>query len=437
VPYEKDVSAPLKLASAPRAKVLSRKLVVMLSGVSLVTAVIPILAHSFFADDDAKYWGFVSIGLALVMTGGTLAAQRLTQHLAELNVLSRTISRGDLSVKVQFEKHTRYPDEVDDLREAINQMLDNFRELLSHMRRTAGSLSETANDLRSGAEGVNAGAVEVTDSIARISSGAEWQTELVEKASSLIGSIAKLIERTAKSAEDTASATNDTSVAAEQGSFTAHKAIEKMRAAFERVEKSSERVYRFGERSKEIAKIVELITRVAQQTHMLALNATIEAARAGEYGRGFAVVADEVRKLAENVGLSAEQIAKLVSELGAESDQAIVSMRESTTDLNNGRADLNEILKSLENITLTAARGADMVQQITGITRDQLRGAQEMVTAIERISGVAVSNATATEQVMQATQRQKKSMQQMTHNALELSSLSQELEAVMRKFKIG
>jgi methyl-accepting chemotaxis protein len=112
-------------------------------------------------------------------------------------------------------------------------------------------------------------------------------------------------------------------------------------------------------------------------------------------------------------------------------------MRESTTDLRNGRDDLSAILQSLENITDTAARGADMVTQITAITRDQLRGAQEMVTAIERISGVAVSNATATEQVMTATQKQKRSMQAMAHNALELSNLSQELEAVMQKFKLG
>jgi methyl-accepting chemotaxis protein len=77
-----------------------------------------------------------------------------------------------------------------------------------------------------------------------------------------------------------------------------------------------------------------------------------------------------------------------------------------------------------------------MVQQISSITRDQLRGAQEMVQAIERISGVAVSNATATEQVMEATQRQRRSMQAMTHNALELSNLSRELETVMQRFKL-
>ncbi|WP_285766318.1 globin-coupled sensor protein [Peribacillus sp. SI8-4] len=65
--------------------------------------------------------------------------------------------------------------------------------------------------------------------------------------------------------------------------------------------------------SKEIERIVTIITSIAEQTNLLALNAAIEAARAGENGKGFAVVAGEVRKLSENTKDSVSEVVKLVS----------------------------------------------------------------------------------------------------------------------------
>ncbi len=62
------------------------------------------------------------------------------------------------------------------------------------------------------------------------------------------------------------------------------------------------------EKFKKMKKILDIITRIADDTEMLAINASIEAAHAGEYGKGFAVVAEEIRLLSQNTRASAENV---------------------------------------------------------------------------------------------------------------------------------
>lgn len=64
--------------------------------------------------------------------------------------------------------------------------------------------------------------------------------------------------------------------------------------------------------TKEVQGIIDIVTKIADQTNLLSLNAAIEAARVGEHGKGFAVVADEVKKLSEVTKKSVSNVAHLI-----------------------------------------------------------------------------------------------------------------------------
>lgn len=417
---------------------LEFKLVAAFFGVSLGSATVPLLAQFVLPGSSLAVWLVTLFSVVAIGLGAASGlARSLARNIRSLSEFAGRVSRGDLSEYARFERPSSSPDEVDTLANSINYMLENLRELVSHIQRTSRAVADSANDLSGTAEGVNASAEEVTGSIQRIAEGADLQARLVERASEIITQIAEGIERTTSAAEDATVASNETANVSQSGGEVGRLAVDKLKKVFEKIEGTGQRVERFGEKSKEISHIIEVITKLAAQTNLLALNAAIEAARAGEYGRGFAVVAEEIRKLAENSSKSADQIAQLINESLSESDSAVLAMRESTQELAEGREDMNSIVRSLENITVTALKGADVVNQITLISREQLEGARDMVSAIGEISKVAESNAETTEQVSHATEKQSASMQAMTSSAVELTNLSHELEAVVTRFQLG
>ncbi len=417
--------------------ILRLKLALAFFAVSFASALVPLFAQEM-VDERAVVWSLTVVCvLAIAPIGSAVLAGALARNIRALSTFAGRVSRGDLSQYARFQNPSLMPDEVDTLGSSINYMLENLRELVSHIQRTARAVAESANDLSDTAGGVNASTEEVTKSIQQIAKGAELQTELVQRASTIIHNIASGIERTTRSAEDAAVASNVTADVARAGSQVGTLAVDKLRKVFEKIEDSGLRVERFGEKSKQIGSIIEVITKLAQQTNLLALNAAIEAARAGDYGRGFAVVADEIRKLAENSSLSADQIAKLIHESLAESQSAVAAMQESTRELSEGREDMNSIIRSLENITVSAKKGVEVVEQITTIAHEQLEGAKAMLAAIDDIRNVADGNAANTVQVSGVITKQSQSTQAMTSSAVELTNLSHELEAVVTRFQLG
>ncbi len=396
------------------------------------------LLLAFQALDSQPWWVRNASATAITLVLAA-ALPFLLARVTRVRVLSRSaleISRGDLSKPVVAEAGFGR-DEIDELATAITNMQENLRELVGHIQHTAQSVSDSANDLQRSAENVNASTEEVGSSMKKIAGGAETQSQLVGHASKVITEMASSIQKTAVSAEDAARASGETSGGAEQGSNAARLAGEKVKKVFSRIESASQEVFAFGEKTKEISKIVDLITQVAQQTNLLAINATIEAARAGEYGRGFAVVADEIRKLAESAGRSAEQISKLARDISNQSSAVVSAMKEGIDELAEGREDLTTIVRSMGSITDTARKGAEKVHLISESAGEQFRGSEEMVAAIRKISQVAQENASSTEAIHAVIEEQTQAVSRMTSAAQELTDLSVELQSVVRRFKLG
>ena len=85
---------------------------------------------------------------------------------------------------------------------------------------------------------------------------------------------------------------------------------------------------------------------------------------AGEAGRGFAVVADEVQRLAERAANATKQIEVLVRTIQADTNEAVVSMERSTTDVVGGALLAENAGAALEEIEQVSNQIASLVQNI-------------------------------------------------------------------------
>jgi methyl-accepting chemotaxis protein len=399
---------------------------------AVVSAVLSYGLRQFLPQD----YSFAITWLLAIVAGMILAflmSKSLTTEIRSLAATARVVAEGDLTRDVPVNT----TDEVGELAAAFNQMVGSLREIAREAKTTAETVTTSAAALSGSAEEMNASTEEIAATVEQMAKGAEHQASLVEQISKVMREMANSINEIAARAKSAAEAAAEAGYTAQTGGKSAREAMDKMKGVFSIIESAAAGVKGFSDKTQQIGTIVDVITKIAQQTHLLALNATIEAARAGEAGRGFAVVAEEVRKLATEAASSAEKIAEIIKQIQAENTKVAGSMEVATREISSGREVLTYTGDALEDIVRVVVEEVKKVQEISALTQQQTQGAQELVKTIDEIAKVAEDNAAATEEASAATTEQTASMEQMAQSAQQLSRLADKLKTLVARFNVG
>jgi twitching motility protein PilJ len=273
------------------------------------------------------------------------AIMRLLDELSSL-------ADGDLTVQA-----TVTEDITGAIADSINYAIEALRELVTTINDSAIQLDGAARQTQSAA--------------AHMAKASSAQSRQITAASESMTDMAASIEEVSGNSERCADVARHSVDIAHKGGDAVRRTIDGMNAIRETIQETSKRIKRLGESSQEIGNIVELINDIAEQTNILALNASIQASMAGEAGRGFAVVADEVQRLAERAANATKQIEVLVRTIQTDTNEAVVSMERSTTDVVGGALLAENAGAALEEIEQVSNQMSSLVQNISASARQQ------------------------------------------------------------------
>ena len=334
----------------------------------------------------AALMSIILIGLVMVRETNRQLRETAEKNERNQNAILRLLDEiedladGDLTVTT-----TVTEDFTGTIADSINYSVDQLRDLVATINLTAGQV---------------AAAVQETQATAmHLAQASEHQAQQISEASTAINDMAESIDQVSANAAESSAVAERSVEIANKGNEVVHNTIHGMDNIREQIQDTAKRIKRLGESSQEIGDIVSLIDDIADQTNILALNAAIQASMAGDAGRGFAVVADEVQRLAERSSAATRQIETLVRAIQADTNEAVISMEQTTTEVVRGARLAQDAGVALEEIEGVSKTLAALIQSISNAAQQQTSSAGQIsltMNVIQQITTQTSSGSTAT-----------------------------------------
>lgn len=357
-----------------------------------------------------------------------LLARRLTQPIILITELIREASEGDFTVQAE-ENNTN---EIGTLARSFNKMTRKISAILTKLATITGEVVESSDHLRQIEEEMDA----TSQAVREIADGTDTQNADVTQVVMQEDELGEKFVQLQKKGELLLADAQNTIISGENGMKSVAELKRQNEAASGRMAEAYAKIMTLEQQSQKISGILNTITEISSETGLLSLNASIEAARAGEHGKGFAVVAESIGKLAANSSSAATDIEEIIAELCKDISEAVKNIEFVRTGMDEQTQVVDTVRDTFADFNALAEKTRESVKGMEQLIEEMHECDSSVVIAVERIRNISAQTANLTEKAADYLEKQLGGIRTVADRIDHLSTVSEEMEREMTKFKI-